>query len=78
MSAGAGAQTVSYPSTSFPGPPSVAVPIPAERIPVAVPGSCPAAWRTARESPLARNGVVRAGAQYPGTQRVMQTVRVTR
>lgn len=69
---------MSYPSTSFPGPPSVAVPIPAGWIPLAVPGSCPAAWRTARESPLARNGVVRAGAQYTGIQRVMQTVRVTR
>jgi hypothetical protein len=78
MSAGAGAQTLSYPSTQFPGPPSVTVQIPAEWIPVAVPGTRLAARRTATECRFAPNGVVRAGAQYPGTQRVMQTVRVTR
>jgi hypothetical protein len=59
MSAGAGAQTLSYPSTQFPGPPSVTVQIPAEWSPVRVPGTLLAARRTATESRFAPNVVIR-------------------
>jgi hypothetical protein len=59
MSGGSGMQTLSYPSRQFPGPPSVAVEIPAEWSAVRVPGTLLAARRTSTEGAFAPNVVVR-------------------
>jgi hypothetical protein len=52
-------QTLAYPSPQFPGPPTVAVDIPADWSPVRVAGTLLAARRTASESAFAPNVVVR-------------------
>ena len=59
MSAGAGTQTLAYPSRTFPGPPAVAVDIPGEWSPVRVPGTLIAARRTSAEGSFAPNVVIR-------------------
>ncbi|SES28539.1 hypothetical protein SAMN05216199_2765 [Pedococcus cremeus] len=58
-SSAAGVQTLAYPSPQFPGPPTVAVDIPADWSPVRVAGTLLAARRTASESAFAPNVVVR-------------------
>jgi hypothetical protein len=52
-------QTLAYPSPQFPGPPTVALDIPADWSPVRVAGTLLAARRTASESAFAPNVVVR-------------------
>lgn len=54
-----GAQTLAYPSDVFPGPPTVAIDIPADWSPVRVAGTLIAARRTSSESAFAPNIVVR-------------------
>ncbi|HEY7718082.1 MAG TPA: hypothetical protein VH915_04930 [Pedococcus sp.] len=52
-------QTLSYPSSQFPGPPTVRVDIPGEWSPVRVPGTLIAARSTATDGSFAPNIVIR-------------------
>ena len=54
-----GVQTLAYPSPQFPGPPTVAIDIPADWSPVRGAGTLVAARRTTSESAFAPNVVVR-------------------
>ena len=54
-----GGQTLAYPSDQFPGPPTIALDIPADWSPVRVAGTLLAARRTSTEGAFAPNVVVR-------------------